>query len=180
MTRHAASLRHKETRIPFREAGLGWAAGFEAAAGRGAAESTPGRIQNRYGVFKSECNGILLKERGSDASRFGGKLRDVVARNAVVAHLQVGYAAGDLKVMVKSYYMHYIASGKKDGRAGTGCKTLQGAVTVYNRVDYSAVFDYNYYITNNGDIKAAFWDDDVAVLAHFVNYGMSEGRRKNC
>ena len=44
--------------------------------------------------------------------------------------------------------MHYIASGKKDGRAGTGCKTLQGAVTVYNRVDYSAVFDYNYYITN--------------------------------
>ena len=74
--------------------------------------------------------------------------------------------------------MHYIASGKKDGRAG--CKTLQGAVTVYNRVDYSAVFDYNYYITNNGDIKAAFGDDDVAVLAHFVNYGMSEGRRKNC
>ena len=48
---------------------------------------------------------------------------------------------------MKSYYMHYIASGKKDGRAGTGCKTLQGAVTVYNRVDYSAVFDYNYYIT---------------------------------
>lgn len=78
---------------------------------------------------------------------------------------------------MKSYYMHYIASGKKDGRAGTGCKTLQG--TVYNGVDYSAVFDYNYYITNNGDIKAAFGDDDVAVLAHFVNYGMSEGRRKN-
>ena len=39
--------------------------------------------------------------------------------------------------------MHYIASGKKDGRAGTGCKTLQGSVTVYNGVDYSAVFDYN-------------------------------------
>ena len=81
---------------------------------------------------------------------------------------------------MKSYYMHYIASGKKEGRAGTGCKTLQGAVTVYNGVDYSAVFDYNYYISNNGDIKAAFGDDDVAVLAHFVNYGMSESRRKNC
>ena len=49
--------------------------------------------------------------------------------------------------------MHYIASGKKEGRAGTGCKTLQGAVTVYNGVDYSAVFDYNYYISNNGDIR---------------------------
>ncbi len=56
----------------------------------------------------------------------------------------------------------------------------KGAVTVYNGVDYSAVFDYNYYISNNGDIKAAFGDDDVAVLAHFVNYGMSESRRKNC
>lgn len=78
---------------------------------------------------------------------------------------------------LKSYYMHYIANGKKEGRAGTGCKTLQGAVTVYNGVDYSAVFDYNYYISNNGDIKAAFGNDDVAVLAHFVNYGMSEGRR---
>lgn len=77
---------------------------------------------------------------------------------------------------LKSYYMHYIANGKKEGRAGTGCKTLQGAVTVYNGVDYSAVFDYNYYISNNGDIKAAFGNDDVAVLAHFVNYGMSEGR----
>lgn len=40
---------------------------------------------------------------------------------------------------MKSYYMHYIASGKKEGRAGTGCKTLQGTVTVYNGVDYSAV-----------------------------------------
>ena len=81
---------------------------------------------------------------------------------------------------MKSYYMHYIARGKKEGRAGTGCKTLQGTVTVYNGVDYSAVFGYNYYITNKGDIKAAFGDDDGAVLAHCVNYGMSEGRRKNC
>lgn len=69
---------------------------------------------------------------------------------------------------------------RKRVEQGTGCKTLQGTVTVYNGVDYSAVFDYNYYITNNGDIKAAFGDDNVAVLAHFVNYGMSEGRRKNC
>ena len=79
-----------------------------------------------------------------------------------------------------SYYMHYFGSGKYEGRAGSGCKILQDGVSVYNGVDYSAVFDYNYYISNNGDIKAAFGDDDVAVLAHFVNYGMSEGRRKNC
>ena len=78
---------------------------------------------------------------------------------------------------LKSYYMHYMTSGKKEGRAGTGCKTLQGAVTVYNGVDYSAVYDYNYYISNNGDLKAALGEDDVALLAHFVNYGMAEGRK---
>lgn len=78
---------------------------------------------------------------------------------------------------LKSYYMHYITNGKKEGRQGTGCKTLQGATTVYNGVDYSAVYDYNYYTKKYSDIKAAFGDDDIAVLAHFVNYGMSEGRR---
>ncbi|MCI6782727.1 MAG: hypothetical protein MR594_03730 [Lachnospiraceae bacterium] len=78
---------------------------------------------------------------------------------------------------LKSYYMHYMTSAKKEGRAGTGCKTLQGAVTVYNGVDYSAVYDYNYYISNNGDLKAALGEDDVALLAHFVNYGMAEGRK---
>lgn len=74
-------------------------------------------------------------------------------------------------------FYHFLNYGIAEDRQGTGCKTLQGAVTVYNGVDYSAVFDYNYYISNNGDIKAAFGNDDVAVLSHFVNYGMSEGRR---
>ena len=81
---------------------------------------------------------------------------------------------------LRSYYLHYISNGKAEGRKATGDVTITDGVSVYNGVDYSAVFDYNYYITNNGDIKAAFGDDDVSVLAHFVNYGMSEGRRKNC
>ena len=72
--------------------------------------------------------------------------------------------------------MHYIASGKKEGRAGTGCKTLQGAVTVYNGVDYSAVFDYNYYISNNGDIKAAFGNDLKSYYMNYITNGKAEGR----
>lgn len=80
---------------------------------------------------------------------------------------------------LKSYYLHYVNNGKAEGRKGTGCNTLQGATTVYNGVNYAAVYDYNYYISQYGDIKKAYEGNDAAVLAHFVNNGMSEGRQGN-
>ena len=52
-------------------------------------------------------------------------------------------------------------------------------MTVYNGVDYSAVYAYDYYTKAYGDIASAYGGDDVAVLAHFVNHGMSEGRQGN-
>ncbi len=77
---------------------------------------------------------------------------------------------------LKSYYEHYMRYGKKEGRVATGCTTVQGATTIHNGVDYSAVYDYYYYVANNADVKKAFGNDDVAVLQHFLNYGMKEGR----
>ena len=76
-----------------------------------------------------------------------------------------------------AYYYHYMSSGKAEGRKATGKVTSIDAITVYNGVDYSAVYDFNYYLSANPDIKAAFGNDDLAVLSHFVNYGMKEGRR---
>lgn len=76
-----------------------------------------------------------------------------------------------------SYYYHYMSSGKAEGRQATGKVTDIDGVTVYNGVDYSAVYNFNYYVNANPDIKAAFGNDDLAVLSHFVNYGMREGRR---
>ena len=78
---------------------------------------------------------------------------------------------------LKSYYMHYVNYGHAEGRQGTGCTELQGGITVYNGVDYAQVYNYNYYINQNPDVKAAFGGDEVAVLRQFVNYGMAEGRR---
>lgn len=75
------------------------------------------------------------------------------------------------------YYMHYINYGKKENRTATGVTTLRNPLTVYNGVDYSAVYDYNYYIEHNTDIKKAYEGDDIKALQHFVNYGMKEGRR---
>ena len=78
---------------------------------------------------------------------------------------------------LKSYYMHYIMNGKKEGRQTTGCTTVQNPVNVYGGIDYSLIYNYYYYIEKYPDIKNAFGNDDVAVLAHFVNNGMAEGRQ---
>ena len=72
--------------------------------------------------------------------------------------------------------MHYIKYGVLEGRKGTGCTTMQGATTIYNGVDYGRVYDYAYYVSNNPDVYQVFGNDDQAILAHFVKYGMNEGR----
>ena len=77
----------------------------------------------------------------------------------------------------KSYYLHYITNGKREGRVTTGVTELQNAVTVYNGVDYSAVYDFNYYIQRYGDIKRIYGDDEYGALSHFITFGMKEGRQ---
>ncbi len=43
--------------------------------------------------------------------------------------------------------------------------------------NYAAVYNYDYYITNNPDIIQVLGTDDEVILKHFVAYGMQEGRR---
>lgn len=78
---------------------------------------------------------------------------------------------------LKSYYLHYINYGKKEGRRASGITKAENYQTVYEGVDYSAVYDYNYYVKLYGDVKRVYGLDDAAVLRHFVNFGMKEGRR---
>lgn len=49
-------------------------------------------------------------------------------------------------------------------------------VTIYNGIDYADVYDTNYYAQNNADVYEALGNDPDALIAHFVNFGMSEGR----
>ncbi len=79
---------------------------------------------------------------------------------------------------LKSYYLHYINYGIKEARVTTGYENkIVGAMTTYNGVDYSAVYNYDYYISHNSDVYRAYGNDDKAILQHFVTYGMNEGRR---
>ena len=93
---------------------------------------------------------------------------------------------GDLQSVfgsdLKSYYLHYIDFGKNEGRSGAGTDTsLKNVsidnVTIYNGVDYAAVYNANYYYNNNQDVAEAVGTDGKLLLEHFVNYGMAEGRQ---
>ena len=48
---------------------------------------------------------------------------------------------------------------------------------IYNGIDYSAVYDYNYYRSHNSDLAAYYGDNVSMYLCHFILYGMNEGRR---
>ena len=78
---------------------------------------------------------------------------------------------------MKAYYLHYVDYGKNEGRKATGVTQRVGTVTSAGGVDYSAVYDYDYYRQNNSDVAKAYNGDDVATLDHFIEYGMSEGRQ---
>ena len=70
----------------------------------------------------------------------------------------------------KAYYMHFINAGKREGRRGCSENS-------YNGVDYSLVYDMNYYYNNNPDVRKAFGKDADKLIQHFVQAGMNEGRR---
>ena len=86
------------------------------------------------------------------------------------------------------YFMHFINQGMREGRNATDVfvdettigtpdtGTVRNPITVLNGVDYSAVYDFEFYRNRYPDLLAAFGNDDVAMLRHFVNHGMREGR----
>lgn len=77
------------------------------------------------------------------------------------------------------YYSHYALYGKKEGRKGDGTMVL-APVTTYNGINYSKVYDYEYYVSNNADIANSYNNksraNDTATLKHFALYGVKEGR----
>ncbi len=75
-----------------------------------------------------------------------------------------------------SYYMHYIRYGKGAYKTTVSETPIVDPVTVYKGVDYSAVYDFEYYISRYSDVKELYSDDTYGALEHFVTIGMAEGR----
>ena len=77
----------------------------------------------------------------------------------------------------QKYYIHYMKWGYKEAsRKGTytGIKTMQKALTVYEGIDYSPVYSYDYYTKRYPGIAKTIGDDDSVILRHFVLWGMQQ------
>ena len=85
------------------------------------------------------------------------------------------------------YYEHYATFGKGEGRHPSGCASIKGLRTSLGGKDYSAVYDPEYYLEHNADVRSFYSRsvgslvllDDTGVIGHFVSCGMAEGRRGN-
>lgn len=82
---------------------------------------------------------------------------------------------------------------------GIGCVKMNGGYYIYwaqcfgdrvieeafngslkvDGLDYSVVFDADYYLSHYADLKKAFGSDKNKAFQHFLKYGMKEGRQGN-
>lgn len=53
---------------------------------------------------------------------------------------------------------------------------LPGAKYMYNGTNFAPVFNARYYYNMNPDLQSAFGYDESALLNHFINFGLYEGR----
>ena len=88
----------------------------------------------------------------------------------------------------ESDFQHYLSSDEKLQKLGvadaTGIANYLGLskgssdpVTVYNGMDYSDVYDYNYYIEKYPDVAKQCNYDDQKVLNYFVEKGMTQAQQ---
>ena len=117
---------------------------------------------------------------GMAEGRRGSESFDVLSYYNIYPDLRRAFGAN-----LTALYGHYLSSGRAEGRIATGCASLAGAVASQGGTDYSPVYDFDFYTSNNGDVLSAFttvkgglrFVDDAAVLRHFVSCGTAEGRR---
>ena len=130
----------------------------------------------------------LAKVYGTDNNEFGALLHFIQygmkeGRTASSSFHVTGYRYRyqDLRLAfgkdLASYYMHYIQHGKGENRDASYTDKIVDPITKWDGVDYSAVYDFEYYYGHNGDLQNALGYDDIALLKHFINFGMKEGRK---
>ena len=55
--------------------------------------------------------------------------------------------------------------------------TTRKKITTIDGINWAPVYNYDYYIAHNPDVKKAYSGDYMLTLRHFVKYGMREGRQ---
>lgn len=85
---------------------------------------------------------------------------------------------------IRQYYMHYLQNGYAEGRKACHTYLQNDSETYYKGMDYSAVFNAEYYLDNNPDAMEyakthSKKESKKAALEHFVLWGMKQGRLGN-
>jgi len=145
----------------------------------------------------------------STSSNYGVKQVDLAAPGSsiysTIPESKYGYKSGTsmaapcvtgAAALLKSYHRYLTAEQIKDCILngvdkvdGLKDKVLTGGrlninhvvrtMCYYDGKDFTPVYDFNYYLTNNADVKKKYGTNDVAVFNHFITTGMQEGRRGN-
>ena len=128
-----------------------------------------------YNVFKNNPQGALehFVNNGMNEGRQAKSTFSVISYRNRWSDLRRAFGWNNLA----AYYKHYMDCGYKEGRQATGCNTLQNPINSFFGYDCSAIYDFNYYIDNNPDVKNALNADEEQVFLHFISCGMREGRR---
>ncbi len=80
---------------------------------------------------------------------------------------------------LRLYYMHYVNNGFGEDRETTGYDNtlVGGGVTNYWVIDFKDVYDYDYYRAHHSDLSQVYGINDTALIQHFFENGMNEGRQ---
>jgi len=97
-----------------------------------------------------------------------GKLQDVPT--IIVEHVFISNA---------SDAQTFLSSDEKLKALGIADATGIAKYFGLSKVDYSPIFDAHYYSETYPDLKKAYGSNEKALLNHFINYGMKEGRNGN-
>lgn len=159
-------------------------------------------VTNRVNVYATEYSNVYegrdysdvfdyeyYYNRYPDLQRVLGKDYDALLRHFISSGMEEGrrgteyfdvynymYRYSDLQDAfgddLKAYYLHYLYAGKNEGRIASDYVT-------YKDIDYSDVFDYEYYYNKYSDLQDAIGYNPQALISHFINNGMTEGRMGN-
>lgn len=74
-------------------------------------------------------------------------------------------------------YAYNVPYALKGTAAYAAAQAVKTKAYIYNGVDYSAVYNYQFYRTKYEDLRKAFGSNEAAYFTHFLTYGMVEGRQ---
>ena len=77
----------------------------------------------------------------------------------------------------KFMYAYNVPYALKGTAAYAAAQAVKTNAYIYQGVDYSAVYNYQFYRTNYEDLRKAFGNNEAAYFTHFLTYGMVEGRQ---